>query len=91
MHVSNSWRRGGGWYAPTLMPPAWGSMQDHEHLGSAGKVVQVRPGYMRHDLHPNKLAAYATPGNLRRLQQQVGVRCMSAAHNAGTCSVRPAV
>lgn len=39
-------------------------------LGNIGDVVKVKPGYARNYLLPNKLAYQATPGNLKRIQQQ---------------------
>lgn len=42
---------------------------DVEHLGSAGDVVDVKPGYARNYLLPQGLALEATEGNLKRIQQ----------------------
>ena len=39
--------------------------QDVEKLGKAGDVVKVAPGYGRNYLIPRKLAAEATPGNIK--------------------------
>lgn len=44
--------------------------QDVEHLGSAGDVVDVKPGYARNYLLPHGLALEATEGNLKRLQEE---------------------
>ena len=43
---------------------------DVEHLGSAGDVVDVKPGYARNYLLPQGLALEATEGNLKRLQEE---------------------
>ncbi len=44
--------------------------EDVEHLGSAGEVVDVKPGYARNYLLPQGLALEATDGNLKRLQEE---------------------
>ncbi|MCS7015869.1 MAG: 50S ribosomal protein L9 [Gemmatales bacterium] len=44
-------------------------IDDVPHLGRAGDVVEVRPGYGRNYLLPRGLATYVTPENLRRLEQ----------------------
>jgi large subunit ribosomal protein L9 len=41
-----------------------------ENLGSPGDVVKVKPGYARNYLLPHGLAYEATPGNLKRIQQE---------------------
>jgi large subunit ribosomal protein L9 len=41
-----------------------------ENLGSPGDVVKVKSGYARNYLLPHGLAYEATPGNLRRIQQE---------------------
>lgn len=42
--------------------------QDVQHLGKAGEVVTVRPGYGRNYLLPKGLAVSATTRNMRRLE-----------------------
>jgi len=42
--------------------------QDVTHLGKAGEVVNVRPGYGRNYLVPNGLAVTATAANVHRLE-----------------------
>lgn len=44
--------------------------EDVEHLGTAGEVVDVKPGYARNYLLPQGLAYEATEGNLKRLEQE---------------------
>lgn len=44
--------------------------QDVEHLGSAGDVVDVKPGYARNYLLPQGLALRATEGNLTRIREE---------------------
>ena len=39
--------------------------EDIPHLGESGEVVEVKPGYARNYLIPNKLAMEATEGNLK--------------------------
>jgi large subunit ribosomal protein L9 len=41
-----------------------------ENLGKTGDVVKVKAGYARNYLLPHGLAYEATPGNLRRIQQE---------------------
>lgn len=43
--------------------------QDIPQLGKIGDVVKVKEGYARNFLIPRKLAAVATPGNLKRIEQ----------------------
>lgn len=44
-------------------------VEDVPHLGRAGDVVEVRPGYGRNYLLPRGLATFVTPDNLRRLER----------------------
>ncbi|MCG8423938.1 MAG: 50S ribosomal protein L9 [Proteobacteria bacterium] len=44
--------------------------QDIEHLGKAGELVTVKPGYGRNYLVPQGLAISATERNVRRLQHE---------------------
>ena len=41
-----------------------------ENLGKPGDVVKVKTGYARNYLLPHGLAYEATPGNLKRIQQE---------------------
>jgi large subunit ribosomal protein L9 len=41
-----------------------------ENLGKPGEVVKVKNGYARNYLLPHGLAYEATPGNLKRIQQE---------------------
>ncbi|MFL5612142.1 MAG: 50S ribosomal protein L9 [Gemmatimonadaceae bacterium] len=41
-----------------------------ENLGKPGEVVKVKNGYARNYLLPRNLAYEATPGNLKRIQQE---------------------
>ena len=45
--------------------------QDVEKLGEAGSVVTVKDGYARNFLVPRKLAYVATPGALKRIEQEM--------------------
>ena len=45
-------------------------MQDVEHLGERGAVVDVSKGYLRNYLIPRKLAQPATPGALEEAQRR---------------------
>ena len=44
--------------------------EDVDKLGHRGQVVKVAPGYARNFLLPRGLAYEATPGNLKRIQQE---------------------
>lgn len=44
--------------------------EDVEHLGEAGEVVEVAPGYARNYLLPQGLALRATEGNLNRIREE---------------------
>ena len=44
--------------------------QGVENLGKPGDVVKVKSGYARNYLLPRGLAYEATPGNLKRIQQE---------------------
>jgi large subunit ribosomal protein L9 len=44
-------------------------IDDVTHLGKAGDVVEVRPGYARNYLLPRGLAAVPTPHNLKLLER----------------------
>lgn len=43
-------------------------LQDHEHLGSRGDIVEVKAGHARQTLFPKGEADYAVPSVLRQLQ-----------------------
>jgi len=44
--------------------------QDVAHLGAAGELVSVRPGYGRNYLVPNGMAVSATAANVHRLEHE---------------------
>jgi large subunit ribosomal protein L9 len=45
--------------------------QDVEKLGNAGEVVTVKNGYARNFLVPRRLAYVATPGAMKRMEQEM--------------------
>ena len=45
-------------------------MSDLRHRGKRGEVVEVKPGYARNFLLPQRLALAATPGNKEYFEQQ---------------------
>ncbi|HVS16887.1 MAG TPA: 50S ribosomal protein L9 [Thermoanaerobaculia bacterium] len=45
-------------------------LSDLRHTGKRGQVVSVKPGFARNYLLPKKLAAPATPGNLKWFEEQ---------------------
>ncbi len=44
--------------------------QDHEQLGEAGKIIQVKPGHARNFLIPRGIAYPATSENLSRYESE---------------------
>ncbi|MER3417099.1 MAG: 50S ribosomal protein L9 [Gemmataceae bacterium] len=44
-------------------------IEDVEHVGRAGEVVAVRPGFARNYLFPHGLATFVTEHNIERLQR----------------------
>lgn len=48
--------------------------QDVENLGRVGDVVKVKDGFARNYLIPNKLACFATKGNLKQIEKQAEQR-----------------
>src|SRR5271170_7785348 len=42
-------------------------------LGKAGDVVEAAPGYFRNFLEPRKLAVQATPGALKKREEEVEI------------------
>ncbi len=44
-------------------------LQDHEHLGEVGKIVDVKPGYARNYLYPQGLACALSDDALRRVEK----------------------
>ena len=44
--------------------------QDVQNIGKAGSVVKVKDGFARNFLMPNHLAVPATPGSLKKLEQE---------------------
>ncbi|MCK4352592.1 50S ribosomal protein L9 [candidate division WOR-3 bacterium] len=45
-------------------------LQDTEKLGKRGDIVDIKPGYARNYLLPNKIALYYSPSNLRKFEEQ---------------------
>ncbi len=44
--------------------------QDHENLGEAGKIINVKPGFARNFLIPQGLAMAASPQNKKRFENE---------------------
>jgi large subunit ribosomal protein L9 len=45
-------------------------LQDVRHTGHRGEIIEVKPGFARNFLLPQKMAALATGGNLKLFEQQ---------------------
>ena len=43
-------------------------LQTHENLGNVGDIVNVKPGYARNYLFPNRIASAATKQNIKSLE-----------------------
>lgn len=57
--------------------------EDVKHLGKAGQVVKVKPGYARNFLLPHGLAYEATEGNKKRIQAESRARNAKLAAEKG--------
>ena len=58
--------------------------EDVQHLGKAGEVVKVKPGYARNFLLPHGLAYLATEGNKKRVAaESVRLAAKRAVEKAG--------
>jgi len=44
-------------------------LEDHEHLGNVGDVVEVKPGYAHNYLMPGGIACPVTPDSLRLVER----------------------
>ena len=44
--------------------------QDHENLGEAGKIINVKPGFARNFLIPQGLAMASSPQNKKRFENE---------------------
>jgi large subunit ribosomal protein L9 len=44
--------------------------QDHENLGEAGKIINVKPGFARNFLIPQGIAMSASPQNKKRFENE---------------------
>ncbi|HNB81455.1 MAG TPA: 50S ribosomal protein L9 [Chitinophagaceae bacterium] len=49
-------------------------VKDMDNLGSAHEVVNVRPGYARNYLIPNKYAVEASPANMKMVEEKNKVK-----------------
>jgi large subunit ribosomal protein L9 len=57
--------------------------KDMEHLGKAGALVEVKPGYGRNYLLPRALALPATEKNVRQLEHtKAGIMASASKHKA---------
>lgn len=45
-------------------------LKDNQNLGNSGETIEVKNGYARNYLIPQELALPATPGNIRRYEEQ---------------------
>ena len=43
-------------------------LQTHDNLGKVGEIVNVKPGYARNYLFPNRIASAATKQNIKSLE-----------------------
>ena len=43
-------------------------LQSHENLGKVGEIVNVKPGFARNYLIPNRIASLATKQNIKSLE-----------------------
>lgn len=59
-------------------------LSDVKALGKKGDLKEVTDGYARNFLFPKKLAAEATPGNLKKLEEERSRRKHKEARDEGT-------
>ena len=56
-------------------------LQTHENLGKVGDVVNVKPGYARNYLFPNRIASAATKQNINSLEAFLKAQELKEAKN----------
>ena len=56
-------------------------LQTHENLGTVGDIVNVKNGYARNYLIPNKIASIATEENIKSLQTWIKQQSIKEAKN----------
>ncbi|NLY91575.1 MAG: 50S ribosomal protein L9 [Firmicutes bacterium] len=59
-------------------------LNDVKALGKKGEIKEVTDGYARNYLLPKKLAVEATPGNLKKLEEERAHRALKEARDEGT-------
>ena len=56
-------------------------LQTHENLGNVGDIVNVKPGYARNYLFPNRIASAATKQNIKSLEAYLKAQEVKEAKN----------
>jgi len=56
-------------------------LQTHENLGKVGDVINVKPGYARNYLFPNRIASAATKQNIKSLEAFLKAQELKEAKN----------
>ena len=56
-------------------------LQTHDNLGKVGEIVNVKPGYARNYLFPNRIASAATKQNIKSLEVFLKVQEVKEAKN----------
>ena len=56
-------------------------IQTHDNLGKVGEIVNVKPGYARNYLFPNRIASAATKQNIKSLEVFLKVQEVKEAKN----------
>ena len=56
-------------------------LQTHENLGKVGEVVNVKPGFARNYLFPNRIASAATKQNIKSLEAFLKAQELKEAKN----------
>tara|TARA_B100000700_G_C14419381_1_gene567356 strand:+ start:90 stop:536 length:447 start_codon:yes stop_codon:yes gene_type:complete len=56
-------------------------LQTHENLGNVGDIVNVKPGYARNYLFPNRIASAATKQNIKSLEAYLKAQEIKEAKN----------
>tara|TARA_B110000438_G_scaffold302957_1_gene362466 strand:+ start:2391 stop:2837 length:447 start_codon:yes stop_codon:yes gene_type:complete len=56
-------------------------LQTHDNLGKVGEIVNVKPGYARNYLFPNRIASAATKQNIKSLEVYLNAQEVKEAKN----------
>lgn len=64
--------------------------EDVDNLGGRGEIVKVKSGYARNYLLPRKIAALASKGNIKQIEQERAALLKKSAHEKSTAEAQAA-